>query len=113
MAQRSSIPATSILARVTVHAESQAQGVEVIRHGSHAAREFLGIRDEAVVVRGIATHAPAIIEDHVVIAEIFEAVVDDELGGLEEEGFRDVAAEGVPIVPLWMLLGISFHSHWN
>jgi hypothetical protein len=35
-----------------------------------------------------------------VVSEIFQSVVDDEVGGLEEKFLGDVTAEGVPVVPL-------------
>jgi hypothetical protein len=73
--------------------------MQVISHGSHAIGEFRGVGNERVVVACIPAGAPAVVEDHIVIPEIFEAIIHDQLTGLQEEGFRDLAAKGVPVVP--------------
>ena len=73
--------------------------MEFVRDGSNAVGELLRVCDERVVVAGIAANGPAVVEDHVVVSEIFESVVDDQLCGLQEQGLGDVAAEAVPVVP--------------
>ena len=73
--------------------------MECVAHGLHAVGEFGGVRDEGVIVGAVASDGPAVVEDHVVVSEIFESVVDDQLCGLQEQGLGDVAAEAVPVVP--------------
>ena len=72
--------------------------MQMICHGRHAVWEFGRVGDQRVVA-GIAADGPAVVEDHVVVSEIFESVVDDQLCGLQEQGLGDVAAEAVPVVP--------------
>ncbi len=63
---------------------------------AHPVGEALGVDNE--VVGGAAAVRPAVVEDDVVVADVAEAGGYDNFAGVEEEGFGDVATEGVPVV---------------
>lgn len=75
--ERSSIACTRELSGTRIHAEQQIFVVQSVGHSEHAVWE-LGLVDYEVAV--ITTSArPAVIEDDVVVAEITQAVIDQEL----------------------------------
>lgn len=61
--------------------------MDAVRNVLHAVGELLGVCNQRVVVAGIAAVAPAIVEDHIVVAQVFETVIDDQSRGLEQEFF--------------------------
>lgn len=87
---------TRIHPRTAIHSKPQAHRMQRIAHSLHPARELRAVGHQRPV--GVAAGGPAIVEDDVVIAEVAEAIVDDLLGGGEEEVLADVAAEGVPVI---------------
>jgi len=70
--------------------------VQRIAHSFHPARELRAVGHQRPI--GVAPGGPAVVEDDVVIAEVAEAIVDNLLGGGEEEVLANVAAEGVPVI---------------
>jgi len=87
---------TRIHPRAAIHSEPQAHRMQRIAHSLHPARELRAVGHQRPV--GVAPGGPAVVEDDVVVAEVAEAIVDDLLGGGEEEVLADVAAEGVPVI---------------
>lgn len=75
--KRSSVSRTCEFSGTRVHAEQQILVVQSVGHSEHAVRE-LGLVDYEVAI--IATPArPAVVQDDVVVAEIPQAVIDQQL----------------------------------
>jgi len=83
-------------ARTAIHSKPQAHRMQRIAHSLHPARELRAVGHQRPV--GVAPGGPAVVKDDVVIAEVAEDIVDDLLGGGEEEVLANVAAEGVPVI---------------
>lgn len=73
--------------------------MQAIRDGGHTVRELGGVGNESVVIARIASCTPAVVQDHIVVAQVLETVVDNQLRGLEEERLRDITTESIPVVP--------------
>jgi hypothetical protein len=67
ISQTARIACTRILSGIRIHAKAQSEGVHVVRHRSNAARKLLRVGDEGIVVRGVTSGAPTVIEDHIVV----------------------------------------------
>ena len=85
-------------ARVLVDAELQPARVHVIGDTLDAVRELHRVRHEIAAGVPVLGH-PAVVDVDVVIACVLQPGADEQVRGLLDEGFGDVAGEGVPVVP--------------
>ena len=70
--------------------------MELIRNTFHPTWELRTVGQQRAL--GATPGGPAIVEDDIVVTQVAKTKVDNLLGGREEEGFVDVAAEGVPVI---------------
>ena len=80
-----------------IHAELQAQVVDVVRKGLHPGREPLRIGDD-VAVR-VAVHLPAVVDDDILVSGVGHARSGHRVSDLLDELFAHVTAELVLAVP--------------
>jgi hypothetical protein len=77
VAQTSCKSSTGKFTRVRIHSEAKTKVVDCVGHGFHALGELGRVGYETVVVAGVAAIAPTVVEDYIVVSEIFQSVVDD------------------------------------
>ncbi len=85
-------------AGVTVEAEEEALGVDILSEGSHAGGEFLPVLDD-FSSSFVAGDLPAVIEIEVFKTLSGEAGTHELVCGLTYEGLVDIAAKAVPGIP--------------
>ena len=95
MSPASGISCAGLDAAAGIHAEFQSLGVDIIRDGFHAMREFFRIGDEHAVFVAFA-QAPAVVDDKVSVAGVEHAMLDHGVGGFLDHILTDIVAEGVP-----------------
>lgn len=90
------ILSTSIHSSRGVHPKAQAHVVQLIGYMFHA----VGKLGHVWLKRSIccSTGGPAIIEDNVIIPKISQTIINDFLGGPQEQRLANVASKGIPIV---------------
>lgn len=71
------IPPARVLPRGGIHPKPQTQRVQVIRNSSNAIGELSRVRNERIARAGPPPGAPAIVQDDIVVAQVFEAIVDN------------------------------------
>ena len=98
MLKAAGVPCAGMGAVAGIHAELQALGVEVIPHCLHAVGKFFRICLEAAV-RIPLLQAPAVVDDHVLVARLLQAGFHQRVRCLADQLFIDVPGEGIPGIP--------------
>lgn len=84
------------LAGAGVHSEQQAHVVNLVGYRLHSTGELVLVREELAI--GASTSGPAVIKNNVLVAHVAQAKVQQLLGSIEQQIFRDATPEGIPIV---------------
>ena len=82
---------------VRVKAQLQTFTVDVVREDFHSGGESLRIRNDSPL--RIATHLPAVVDVHILVARRLHPAADHGVGHLANEFVADVACKLVPTVP--------------